>query len=114
LSITHHRGAVIHRPLGRSWSSLGEVGDPIPRLFRLDDDVVDVRLYDAAYQLPKDTSYALLESGTRVLEPEGHHLATVRTDRSDECSCELVRYAHRYLVVPGVRIEKTEDFASSR
>jgi hypothetical protein len=51
---------------------LGEVGDQIPYLLLFDDDVVDVRLDDASYQLPKDTSHASLESGAYVLEPEGH------------------------------------------
>jgi hypothetical protein len=48
-----------------------------------------------------------LESGTRILEHKGHRLVAVRAKQSDERGRELIRYAHRYLVVPGVRIEKT-------
>jgi hypothetical protein len=47
-----------------------------------------------------------LESSARVFEPKGHRLIAVRTERSNEHGCELVRYAHRNLVVPGVRIGK--------
>jgi hypothetical protein len=60
------------------------VGDQVPCLLRLDDDVVDVCFYDAFYQLLEDTSHATLESGACVLEPEGHRLVAVRTKRSDE------------------------------
>jgi hypothetical protein len=56
-------------------------------------------------------SHASLESSTRVLEPEGHCLVTVRTEQGDERGCELVRYAHRYPVVLRVHIEKIEGFA---
>jgi hypothetical protein len=55
-----------------------------------------------------------LESCARILELEGHRLITVRAERSYERGCELVRYAHRNLVVPGVRIEKTEGLAPCR
>jgi hypothetical protein len=63
---------------------LSEVRDQIPRLFRLDYDVVDVCFYDAAYQLPKDMSHASLESSARVFEPKGHRLIDVRAERSNE------------------------------
>jgi hypothetical protein len=48
-----------------------------------------------------------MESSARIFVPKRHHLITVRAEQSDEQGCELVRYAHRYLVVPGVHIEKT-------
>jgi hypothetical protein len=54
-----------------------------------------------------------LERSACILEPEGHCLVIVCAERSDEPGCELVLYAHRYLVVPGVRIEKTGGFAPS-
>jgi hypothetical protein len=56
-------------------------------------------------------SHASLESCARILEPEGHRLITVRVEWSNERGCELVRYAYRNLVVPGVRIEKTKGLA---
>jgi hypothetical protein len=91
-----------------------EVGDQIPRFIQLDYDVIDVRFYDVAYQLPEDASHASLESSARVFEPKGHRLIAIRTKRSNEQGYELVRYAHRNLVVPGVRIEKTEGLAPCR
>jgi hypothetical protein len=51
-----------------------------------------------------------LESSTRIFEPEGQRLVAVRAEWSNEQGCELVRYAHRYLVVPRVRIEKNRGF----
>jgi hypothetical protein len=55
-----------------------------------------------------------LESSACIFEPKGHHLVAVRAERSDERGCELVRYAQCYMVVPGVRIEKTEGFTPCR
>jgi hypothetical protein len=89
--------------LSQLHKDLGEVRNMVPCPLRLDNDVVDIRLDDASYQLPKDTSHASLESSTWVPKPE----------RSEERGCELVRYAHRYLVVPGVRIKKIEGFTPS-
>jgi hypothetical protein len=48
-----------------------------------------------------------LERSTCFLEPKGHYFVIV-IEWSDERGCELVHYAHCYLAVPGVRIEKTE------
>jgi hypothetical protein len=47
-------------------------------------------------------------------DPEGHHLVAICDERSYEGCRELVCYAHRNLVVPGVRIKKTEGLAPYR
>jgi predicted nucleic acid-binding Zn ribbon protein len=93
--------------------NLRKVRDHIVGLFRLDHDVIDVRLDDASYKLFEDTSHASLKHGARVFEPKRHCLVAVSAERNDERGCKLVRYAHRYLVVPGVRIEKKEGFTLS-
>jgi hypothetical protein len=76
--------------------------------------VVDVRLDDASYEFLKDASHTSLERGARFFEPERHRLVAVSAEWSDERGCELICNAHRYLVVPGVRIKKIESFAPSR
>jgi hypothetical protein len=52
-----------------------------------------------------------LESCARIFEPEGHRLIAVHAEWSNKRGRELVHYAHCYLVVPGVRIEKIEGLA---
>jgi hypothetical protein len=56
---------------------LYEVWDQIAGLFRLDHDVIDVRLDDSSYEIYKDTSHALLECGAHVFELEGHRLVAI-------------------------------------
>jgi hypothetical protein len=63
---------------------LGEVRNLVTYLLRPDDDVVDLCLNDASYQLPEDTSQASLEGSAYILEPEGHCLVIVHAERSDE------------------------------
>jgi hypothetical protein len=99
--------------LSQLGEDLGEVGDQVTCLLRLDNDIVDVRLNDATYQLPEYTSHASLEGSACILKTEGHCFVTVRAEWRDERGYELVLYAHRYLMVPGVRIEKTEGFGPS-
>jgi hypothetical protein len=59
-------------------------GAKSPVLFDLTTMSSTLRFYDVSYRLLEDTSHASLESSARILEPEGHRLVVVRTERSDE------------------------------
>jgi hypothetical protein len=71
-------------PCCRSFVNTSVMSGTRSPVFQLDYDVVDVRFYDAAYQLPEDASHASLESSARIFEPKGHRLIAVRAEWSNE------------------------------
>jgi hypothetical protein len=55
--------------------------------------------------------HTLLVRSARVLEAKWHHYVAKYAEWRDDGSRELIGLLHLYLVVPGIDIKETQEFA---
>ena len=78
---------------------------------RLDHNVVNIGLNGLLDDVPKTLEHTTLVCSPSVLQTEQHCDIVERSEWGDERSHELVKFFHRDLMVPRVRIKEAERFA---
>jgi hypothetical protein len=104
-------GVEFYAVLSEFLESFLEVGYELVSVFRLDYDVIHVCLNGLSNEITKTFKHTLLVGCSCVLQTEHHANITVRSERHDERSRELVGLFHRDLMVARVCIKEAEGFA---
>ena len=80
----------------------------VSALEALHKHVVDVYLYGVFSLLFEDLVDHSLESYSRILQSERHHLVALDSSVGDECRLVLIWWIHFDLIVLGVGVHKGE------